>query len=203
LLEKVGELAVDARMGWAGVVRPQPERQKARTMDRREVLMALAGAVSLSPAAAVAQGMPAPRAVSPDRYRMMALMGGDSAIETSRLALERSRNPSVRRFAALEIDEQTAVAASLGARPGRAPLRHDQVAVIRQLAATPPSPRFDWAYIQGQMVGHRELLAVHGGYLRSPSRDNVGTAVANLAVPTIQTHLAVLGNLQRSGGLST
>lgn len=165
-------------------------------MDRRAALMALAGAIPFAQTA-LAQSGP----IGPDQYRLMALMGGEFAIRTSQLALQRGQSAGVRQFAQLEINEQTAVAASLGAAPGSAPLRSDQAALLQQLAATPPGARFDAAYVRGQIIGHRELLALNTSYLQSGIRDPLSTAVANVAVPSIQTHLTILSRLQRGGGL--
>src|ERR1700712_2493089 len=50
-----------------------------------------------------------------DHFRLTDLMGGEFSIETSKLALQRSRNSSVREFAHLEINEQLSVTAGLGA----------------------------------------------------------------------------------------
>ncbi|KAA2237434.1 DUF4142 domain-containing protein [Salinarimonas soli] len=164
-------------------------------MDRRTALLALASAVALAPETLSA--MPLPRgALSPRGYRMAALMGGDFAILMSELALQRSRNPHVRRFAQLEINEQVSVAASLGAQPGTAGLRPDQAALLDRLNATPPSPRFDQLYVRGQIIGHRELFALNTAYQRGASAgDPTGLAVANLAVPSIETHLTILSRL--------
>ncbi len=162
-------------------------------MDRRSMLLGLAGAVALAPEAIARGG----RFVDPREYRAIALMGGEFAIETSRLALERSRHPGVRQFAQLEINEQVAVAASLGTRPGGTGLRPDQVAVLRRLAATPPGERFDQLYVHGQIAGHRELLELNIAFSQS-GVDGVLRAVANVAVPSIQTHLTILNGLQRA-----
>ncbi len=160
-------------------------------MDRRTALLALTSAVALAPETVRALGA----GLSPRSYRRAALAGGDLAILTSELALERSRNPHVRRFAQLEINEQVSVAASLGARPGTAGLRGDQAALLERLAATPPSPAFDRLYVRGQVIGHRELLALNDAYRRQAGGDPTGLAVANLAVPSIETHLTILQRL--------
>src|SRR5438093_1094498 len=110
-------------------------------MDRRSVLLALAAVVSTAPMVAA---QPLIR-TSPDQFRLAELMGGEFAILTSRLALERSRNPNVRNFAQLEINEQTAVAAALGATPGGVPPRPDQMAIVQQLQSMTPGRQFDRA----------------------------------------------------------
>ena len=89
-----------------------------------------------------------------DGYRLADLMGGEYAIETSKLALQRSRNAAVRRFAQLEIEEQVSVAAALGATPGSVAPRPDQIALVQKLAAMRSGPAFDRAYIMGQIKGH-------------------------------------------------
>ncbi len=162
----------------------------------RRTLLSLLGAAALVPAGPAWAAGPHRGAVSPDRYRLMALMGGSFAIATSELALERARIPTLRTFARLEINEQVAVAGSLGARPGAAGLRPDQAALVEELAATPPGPRFDRLYLQGQVAGHRELLALNRAYAQG-GRDDLGRAVANVAVPSIETHLTILSRIGR------
>ena len=127
-------------------------------------------------------------------YRLADLMGGEYSIETSKLALQRSRSAAVRRFAQLEIDEQVSVAAALGASPGSVAPRPDQAALVQKLAAT-RSGAFDHAYIMGQIKGHHELLAVNTQAISSPA-DPAIRRVATLAVPTIKTHLAILHQLR-------
>ena len=165
-------------------------------MDRRDLLITLASAVALAPVAASAQSAGALAALGPEQFRLTALEGGEFAIQTSRVALERSRSPAVRQFAQLEINEQVAFAGSLGARPGSVSLRSDHAAMLQQLASLQPGPRFDQLYIQGQIMGHQELLQINGAYAQAGA-DPVGQAVAQVAVPSIQTHLSILGRLRR------
>jgi len=163
-------------------------------MDRRTALLALAGASTL-PFASSASAQ-APLGLGP--HRLLVLEGGEFAMQTSRLALERSRSAAVRQFAELEIAEQTAIAVSLGGRPGTTPLRPDHAAMVQQLAALSGS-RFDAMYVRGQVMGHEELLTIITSFLQRGGGDAVGTAVANVAVPSIQTHLVLLGGLRGRG----
>lgn len=163
-------------------------------MDRRSVLFALAGVAAAAPMASAQPLL----STSPDQFRLSELMGGEFAIATSRLALERSRNPQVRNFAQLEINEQTAVAAALGTVPGGVQPRPDQIAIIQQLQGMAPGRQFDRAYVEGQLAGHEELLALNTAYAQSGS-DSRGRAVATVAVPSIQTHLSILSSLRRGG----
>jgi putative membrane protein len=150
-------------------------------MDRRNVMTALAGASLISSDSAEA----APRG----GRETEALGGGEFAMQTSGLALRRARHPRLRKFARLETSEQLAYAAALGARHGGVPLRPYQKALLR-LSETPAGPAFDRAYLRGQILGHRELLRINRS-LASGGRGIV-RSVATVAVPAIETHLAIL-----------
>nr|WP_256466907.1 DUF4142 domain-containing protein [Bradyrhizobium sp. 1] len=124
-------------------------------------------------------------------------MGGAFAMQTSQLALTRTGNADIVNFANAEIAEQVQVASALGAAPGSAPLRPDHAALFQRLQATPSGP-FDRMYVQGQIRGHRELLALNTSYLRSGG--NPGEQqVAQMSLPIIQRHLAILSNLREVG----
>jgi putative membrane protein len=127
-------------------------------------------------------------------FRAADLMGGEYSIETSKMALQRARSQAVRDFAQLEINEQVSVAAALGATPGSVAPRPDQQAMVAKLAAT-RAGAFDHAYIMGQIKGHNELLAVNTQAI-SAAPSTAVRRVATLAVPTIQTHLAILHRLR-------
>lgn len=161
-------------------------------MDRRTALLALAGA-SILPFAPSASAQTSPLGLG--QHRLLVLEGGEFATQTSRLALERSRNAAIRQFAELEIAEQTAIAVSLGGRPGTTPLRQDHAEMVQQLASLSGS-RFDTMYVRGQVLGHEELLAINTSFLQRGGGDAAGTVVANVAVPSIQTHLVLLGRLR-------
>lgn len=153
--------------------------------SRRSIVSGL-GIAALVPSAALAQFMP-----TADRFRLMDLMGGEFAIQTSRLALERSRAQHIREFAQIEIQEQTDIAASLGGVPGTTPIRRDQAAIVQRLSSMAPGARFDRAYIAGQIEGHRELLALNSNYANS-GPDPLARSVAQSSLPLIQAHLAWL-----------
>ncbi len=170
----------------------------ATGLDRRSALLALIGAVSLAPSAVLAQSamVPATAAVvsSPTQFRTIVLMTGGFAMQSSQVALERSRNPQVQEFAQLEINEQIALAAALGASPGSTPLRSDHAQMLQQLQAM-TGRSFDRMYVQGQIMGHNEGLALTSAYAQS-GFDTQGRSVAILAVPSIQTHLTILSRLR-------
>ncbi len=166
------------------------------SLDRRTALMTLIGAVSLPASTALAQTAAAPMEAvsSPVQFRTTVLMTGGFAMQTSQAALERSRNPLVRQFAQLEINEQMALAAALGASPGSTPLRPDHAQMLQQLQSM-TGRSFDRMYVQGQIMGHNEALALTSAYAQS-GFDTQGRSVAILAVPSIQTHLTILSGLR-------
>ena len=167
-------------------------------LDRRTALMALISAVSLAPSAVLAQSTMAPAAAAavldPTQFRTIVLMTGGFAMQTSQVALERSRNPRVQEFAQLEINEQVALAAALGARPGSTPLHPDHAQMLQQLQSM-TGRSFDRMYVQGQITGHNEALALTSAYSQS-GFDTQGRSVATLAIPSIQTHLTILSRLR-------
>lgn len=164
-------------------------------MNRRNLMTAIAGtaAMSLVPGIAVAQIRAAAGAV--DEAKMPALMGGDFSTATSKLAKRRASNPAVREFADLEITEQAAVAKAFGAKPGEAGVRPDQAAMLEKLEAA-SGAEFDMMYIDGQIMGHRELLDIHRRYSRNGS-DPMARGASLVGVTGIETHLFLLENLKR------
>jgi putative membrane protein len=156
-------------------------------MERRSFLLAL-GALCLSHKGAMAR--PAQR-----DFRSADLMGGSFAMMSSQLALTRTGNPDVINFANAEIAEQVQVATALGAAPGSAPLRADHADMMNRLNGVPAGRDFERMYVQGQIKGHRELLSLNTSYLRGGSDPQL-QSVAQMSVPIIQRHLAVLSNLR-------
>jgi predicted outer membrane protein len=71
---------------------------RRRSMKRYAVLAAVLAAVS-TPALAQTMATPAMAPLTTEGFRTMAMAGDAFEIESSRLALERSRNPAVRRYA--------------------------------------------------------------------------------------------------------
>src|SRR5205807_5008337 len=96
----------------------QHDADMETTMERRSFLLALAGIGVV--------GTRAEARISPVAdFRTRDLMGGEFAMETSRLALSKTGNPDIINFANAEIAEQVQVANALAAVPGTAPMRSD------------------------------------------------------------------------------
>ncbi len=174
-------------------------------MNRRHAILGLAAAGAAVPmlrGTAIAQTAPMVtpgkvRTLSTAEHMAMTLMGGTLAKQTSELALQRAQNAKVKQFAAFEIAEQTAVAQVLTntANPPPVPLDAEHQAVLTSLQSL-SGPAFDRAYVQGQILGHQELLLVQQGYLDNTNRSADGQHIAVLARMSIQQHLTLLEEMQ-------
>ena len=157
----------------------------------------------LAGAAATGAGLAAPALLRPaaaqamDRTTQMALGGMAFALATSQLALQRAESPMARTFAQLEAEEQMAFAEArrMGGLPVPSPSMMDaQKQQMVQQLQTMSGSQFDRMYVQGQIMGHNELLALNSAYAQA-GFDTQGRSVATLAVPSIQTHLTILSRL--------
>jgi putative membrane protein len=159
------------------------------SMERRQAMFAMAAA-SLLPVAgqAFAQG----KGIQKDKLK--ALIGGDFATATSELALAKATNRMVKTFAELEIAEQAAVAKAFGSKPGAAGLSKKHAAVVQKLQAA-EGPQFDLMYIDGQIEGHEELLAIHKTYARTGD-DPMARGASIVGVTGIQSHLVMLKTIK-------
>ncbi|MDR6821065.1 putative membrane protein [Neorhizobium sp. 2083] len=158
-------------------------------MDRRRVITSLAAA-ALLPGTSVAFAQSA----AIESGKMHALMGGDFATATSKLALQRSSNRMVQTFAQLEIAEQAAVAKAFGSRPGAAGLSKRHATLLATLQSM-RGREFDRMYINGQIAGHEELLSIHKRYARSGS-DPMARGASLVGVAGIESHLVMLNTIK-------
>jgi putative membrane protein len=164
----------------------------------------LAGAAGLIAAPALAQQRYAPptgtmqMGPAEQRHAMHTLMIGALSLETSRLALQRSRRPLVRQFAEFEAEESTTVAQVIAEMTGMAPppLRPVERRLVERLARA-NGPAFDREYLVGQITAHRQILDVQERYL-SAGRNMYHRHLAMLARGRIREHLRELDLLQRS-----
>jgi putative membrane protein len=173
-------------------------------MNRRHAMLGLAAAGAAMPllrGTAIAQTAPlvtpgTVRTVSETEHKAMTLMGGTLAKQTSQLALERSQNLKVKQFATFEIAEQTAVAQVLTdtGNPPPVGLDSEHQAMLTSLQSL-SGAEFDRAYVQNQIVGHKELLLVQQGYLDNTNRSVDGQHIAVLARMSIQQHITMLEEL--------
>lgn len=159
-------------------------------MNRRNILAGIA-AVSILPVTGIAS---AQARIEPGKLK--ALQGGDYSTATSKLAASRARNRMVRTFAQLEIAEQAAVAKAFGTRPGQAGIDPRHQAMLAELEDASGAD-FDQMYIDGQIKGHRELLAIHQRYARS-GNDPMARGASIVGVIGIESHLTMLKTIRSS-----
>lgn len=165
-------------------------------MNRRHVFAAGAAVAAAMPFASFAQTA-APAAAPADPAKQPALLGGNFALLSSRIAVEKATNPSVKTFATMEIAEQEAVAMAFGAEPGAGGVSEKHAAVLKELEAAPAGPAFDMMYVDGQITGHEELHKIHAAYAKNGS-DPMARGASMVGVPSIETHLAMLRGIKQS-----
>ncbi|HEX8534264.1 MAG TPA: DUF4142 domain-containing protein [Allosphingosinicella sp.] len=128
-------------------------------------------------------------------YMESAASGDLFEIESSRLALARSRNPEVRSFAQMLIgdhnrmsNEMMMAAERAGLRPPPPRMLPRHADMLARLQSAGPAD-FDRAYKAEQIAAHEEALNLHRTYAENgdlpPLRE-----VAARAVPIIEAHLA-------------
>jgi putative membrane protein len=170
-------------------------------MIRRNILAGLAGftfAVPLARHAAAQSGQAGAQGGNTElRQRIVA--ASTFAVATSRLAATRGTAATVKAFAGFEIAEQTAImhAMELASLPlAQVQLDAEHAQQLRQLG-TLNGADFDRMYLQGQLTGHRELLALHQRSASSGARDE--KIISTIAVAGIQQHIAMLQSMQGLG----
>jgi putative membrane protein len=157
---------------------------------------ATAACVPPVPPQSVAMATTAPQFVT------MATVSNAFEIETSRLALERSQRPAVRRFANSMIGDHTRAAQRLAAvvqqngmaaPPPALDARH--AAMLQSLQAA-QGPAFDDAYVTMQAAAHQEAITLFSTY--SAQGDNPDLrAFASRTLPTLEAHARMV---ERLGG---
>ena len=116
-------------------------------------------------------------------------------IQSSRLALQKSRNSQVRALAQMLITHHqmttrdvTAAARRDGLRPMPPMLEPHQRAMIADLRRA-SARGFDRAFLDQQRTAHMAALSLHQTYARNGDRPALSMA-ANKAVPIIERHIA-------------
>ncbi|SFR82457.1 DUF4142 domain-containing protein [Sphingomonas jatrophae] len=153
--------------------------------------MAASGSMTASDA-----GMAPLTGVSATDYVKMAADSDMYEIQSSKLALSRSKRDDVKAFAREMIADHTMTSKSLMAalkngdrtiaKPGTK-LSSDNAAKIALLKKA-PKEGFDTMYLQQQMQAHQTAWALHKGYA-TDGTDPALKQVASTAVPVIERHL--------------
>ncbi|MFE8583007.1 DUF4142 domain-containing protein [Sphingomonas sp. NCPPB 2930] len=167
--------------------------------------LTLALGIAAAPTPAMAQTPPPPppaaaTAKAPD-YVKAAGMSDLYEITSSKLALQKSRNADVRRFAQMMIDHhQQTTAATVqaarqdGLRPTPPRLGGAQASIGELNRAS--GDAFDRLYIGQQIPAHQAALALHQGFAANGDKPAL-KASAQSAVPIVQQHIQMLQQMPR------
>lgn len=158
------------------------------TTTRRAALLTL-GAAAAAPLLVRA---PLARAQTGDDYVALTLEAGLFTKTAAELAMERAAAAPVKTFAELEIGEVTAIETVLLSTGVPAPAEVDGeeadiLARLRDLSGA----EFDMAFIDAQLAGHREALAIQQP-MSGMDEITVPVATAKLAEESIKSHIATL-----------
>lgn len=154
---------------------------------------------TMSDGTAITAGEPAAAGPAMD-YASAAGASDLYEIESSRMALEKSQNESVRSFAQMMIDHHTSTTETVmtAARnagmtlpsPSLMPAQQRMMDQLRPLTGE----AFDKAYLDQQRQAHDSALSLHQDYAEDGATAEL-RKVASTAVPIIEQHIEELQNL--------
>jgi putative membrane protein len=165
------------------------------------------GLLSSSPEARTRKHPAITQATPPQKFIQKVADSNEFEIKSSQIALDKSKNDQIRRFAQRMIDDHTKIGDKFKATLQQANLpqpsgqldQKDQ-AVLAKLR-NEKEPVFDRTYVASQRRGH--MQAVH--LLQTYSRSGGNTALKKLAaqtLPTIKEHLKLAEGLRAGRNLS-
>jgi len=128
-------------------------------------------------------------------------------VTSSQLAIMRTQNPDIRRYATRMIDHHTMTTNTLltasraaGVAPPPTVMGPEKRAMVQQLQAQ-TGMNFDRLYTRQQVTAHQQALAIHTRYAASGDTPQIRAAAA-AAVPIVQRHLTEIQGVQaRMGAL--
>ncbi len=128
-------------------------------------------------------------------YMNMAHSSDMFEVESNQLALQMSRNPAIRSFAQMMVNDHTrmmnqmmSMASPMGMNMSSMPMMPHHMAMMQKLRAS-SGTNFDMMYKREQMMAHKEALMMHRTY--AARGDNAALrAMAAKAVPMIEMHMA-------------
>ena len=138
-------------------------------------------------------------------YATAAALGDMFEIESSRVALEKSKSPEVKQFAQMMIDGHSKTSAELKSALTSAgvqvtlpaALDERRQEMITELRAETPL-EFDTAYLDQQTKAHREAHDLHRAYADAGESAPLKAFAAKTA-PIVQQHIDMAKKLDKSG----
>lgn len=148
---------------------------------------------------------PAEAKVQADPYVTAAAKSDLYEINSSQIALQKSQNPEVKRFAEMLIKHHqqttaatTAAAQQAGLSPTPPTLDPGAAASINELQSAAPAD-FDRLYLAQQVPAHQAALDLHRSYGKGGDQA-VLRASAKKAVPIVQQHLTTAERMMKGAG---
>jgi putative membrane protein len=115
------------------------------------------------------------------------------SLNSSVLAARQAQAPAVKTFAQFEAAEQQAGMQAMKLAglpiPAEVPTDAQKTQTMQKLQGF-SGAQFNRMYLQGQVAGHRELLALHEALLTAASREE--QIIATLGIASINQHIAML-----------
>jgi putative membrane protein len=164
--------------------------------------LALGGCMTQQSPQAMTAPVAATMVTDSSQFVPMATSSNLLEIESSRLALRRSRDPDVRRFADRMVRDhtmatrqmaQTVRAAGLPPAPPSMTPRHR--AMLDELAAT-PAGEFDAAYVAAQARAHDEAIALFSSYAENGDNPRL-VNFARQTLPKLEMHAEQVAALEQ------
>ena len=163
------------------------------------------------------------------QYIQATMAAGTLALQASTFARTKAQHPKVKQFAVFEETEQNtmfdvlhslsdpATTASTNANAAQATgqnaprnpaqaaatapvLSGQAAAAMEEMSKAAPGPGFDRAYVDLQIRGHQELLAIQERYLAGNPGHRPTATIARLARGQIREHLALLQDIRNELG---
>lgn len=168
------------------------------------VALALAGAALPAGAQTPPPPPPAAAKMQAKPYVTAAAKSDMYEIESSKLALQKSQNPAVKRFAQMMIDhhQKTTAATMAAARkagmtpPPPPPMDPRTTASMNELKSA-SGANFDRMYLGQQVPAHQAALDLHKSYAANGDQAAL-RASAKAAVPIVQQHLTAAQALHKT-----
>lgn len=167
----------------------------------------MANNMAVEDAADDSTNIAAAAAIPNDAATFMSAAAASDLFETqsSKLALEKSKNKDIRDFAKMMITDHAKTTQGVKDAAQKAnltvptpTLNADQQQMMAALHAA-SGDAFDQTYLQQQLAGHQQALALMQNYAESGDTPALQNA-AKTAIPIVQKHLARLKELTKQGG---
>ena len=172
--------------------------------------VALALALGMAGSAAIAQTPPPPPPPEAKTAAMPYVMAAGQSdmfeINSSQIALQKSQNPAIRKYANMLIKHHTKTTAATtkaaqkaGVTPMPPALDPGAMTSINELQ-TAAATDFDRVYLAQQVPAHQAALDLHQSYARDGDKAPLKTT-ARTAVPIVRQHLAAATKMQSGAGM--